>query len=327
MKPKVSHDIADCHCDTVWYFNRNDYRFTSLNSDRHVDLPRLLEGRVRVQFFAVCVAADIAGPLQLQETLRYISRYHNCLVENAASLHSVEYKDDLGLAKKEGKIACLLALEGAEALDGSLELLQLFFRLGVRCISLTWNKRNIFADGCGEEVTGGGLTQLGRQIIPMLSKLGVVLDLAHLSARSFFDALELYDRPPLVSHTNARALHDHPRNLTDEQLKAVAARGGVVGLSFYPPFVSGGDSAGLEQLLNHFVHVSGIAGVGHVAIGSDFDGISTSVDQLKDAASYPVLVEGLYRRGFQEGEVEQITIGNVQRLLNDTLTGFKNEYF
>lgn len=321
MKPIALHNIADCHCDTVWHFNRNDYRFTSINSGRHVDLPRLLEGRVRVQFFAVCVAAETDQPLQLQESLRYITRYHNCLAENAANLHSVEQHRDLEVAEKEGKIACLLALEGAEPLNGSLELLELFYKLGVRCISLTWNSRNRFADGCGEEVTGGGLTQLGRQIIPLISKLGIVLDLAHLSTWGFFDALELYDRPPLVSHTNARALNDHPRNLTDEQFKAVASKGGVVGLSFYPPFVSGRESAGLDQLLDHFVHAAAIIGVEHVAIGSDFDGISVTVAQLEDASRYGALVEALYRRGFQEREVELITIGNVQRLLNGILAG------
>ncbi len=321
MKPRVRHNIADCHCDTVWHFNRNHYRFTSVNSGSQVDLPRLLEGRVRVQFFAVCVAAETAEPLRLLESLCFVTRYHNCLSENAAYLHSVEQRCDLELAEKEGKIACLLALEGAEPLDGSLELLELFHRLGVRCISLTWNNRNRFADGCGEEVTGGGLTHLGRQIIPLISKLGIVLDLAHISTRGFFDALELYGHPPLVSHTNARAINDHPRNLTDEQLKAVGAKGGVVGLSFYPPFISGRDSAGMEQLLDHFVHAAATAGVEHIAIGSDFDGMNKTVDQLQDASRYGVLVDALYRRGFQEKEIELITIGNVRRLLNCILAG------
>ena len=320
MEKSRNYPIADCHCDTVWFFDKDGYHFDFRNPGRHIDLPRLLEGDVRLQFFAICVAAQVPAALQLQEALRYITRYRRCLSEIRA-LHGVETAADLDLASEDGSIACLLALEGAEPLDGSPEMLDLFYGLGVRSISLTWNKRNRFADGCSEEETGGGLTQLGKQMVSGLSRKGMVLDLAHLSTHGFFDAMELYHGPPLVSHTNARALCDHPRNLTDAQLKAVAEKNGVVGLSFYPPFISGEKYAPLDRLLDHFVHVAAAVGAEHLAIGSDFDGITETTEQLPDASSYSVLVEGLYRRGFQEKEVQAITFGNVHRLLCHTLKG------
>ena len=321
MEKIQNYIIADCHCDTLWFFKRNGYRFERLNPGCHIDLPRLREGRVKLQFFAVCVAADTAVPLQLQEALRYIARYRGCLEQNRSALQASETAADLVAALQEDKIGCLLALEGAEPLDGSPELLDLFYTLGVRCISLTWNKRNLFADGCAEEESGGGLTKAGRRLIGQMAERGLVLDLAHLSTRGFFDALHCYGGPVLVSHTNARALNNHPRNLSDTQLRAVAANNGVIGLSFYPPFVSGNEKATLEQLLDHFVHVASTAGVEHLALGSDFDGITATVEKLEDASCYGALVEGLYRRGFAEKEVQLITAGNVRRLLQTILAG------
>lgn len=319
MPAHKEHIIADCHCDTLWYFNKDSYRFANLNPGRQVDLPRLLEGRVRILFFAVCVAAEIAKPAHLPEALRYIALYLSCLAENRNILHGIETAADLNLSGKDQSVACLLALEGAEPLAGNPELVDPFYRLGVRSVSLTWNNSNRFASSCTDNSSHGGLRRAGRQLIGALVKKRIILDLAHLSARGFFEALDLYDFPPLVSHANARALIDHPRNLTDAQLKALAAKDGVVGLSFYPLFVSGEKSARLEQLADHFVHVAEVAGIEHVAIGSDFDGIAETVDQLSDASRYALLAEALYRRGFQENEVEAITAGNVRRLLNATI--------
>jgi len=321
MTSYKDHMIADCHCDTICCFDHRGYRFDARNFGCHVDLPRLVSGRVRLIFFAVCVADKIAEPIQLQEALRYIMRYRSVIRQNKAILCAVEATADLNQAEKEGSIACLLALEGAEPLDESLDLLELFFQLGVRSVSLTWNKRNRFADGCAEEVSGGGLTRSGRQLVLKLSAKNMIIDLAHLAGRGFYDVLEIYAGPPLVSHTNVRALCEHQRNLTDAQLKAVASKGGVVGLSFYPLFVAGKEKATLDQLVDHFVYAASLIGIDHLAIGSDFDGITTPVDQLSDASCYSVLLEALYRRGFQKDEIDALSFGNVRRLLNFVLAG------
>ncbi|MEW5785332.1 MAG: dipeptidase [Bacillota bacterium] len=321
MSETVCCSIVDCHCDTLWLFGRDEYRFDLLNQTGHVDLPRLRLGQVVLQFFAVCTAAQKNGDSHLQQALHCLTLYERGLRNNFDHLQPLEKRQDLKEAAEKGKIACLLALEGAEPLCGSVDLLPLFYRLGVRCISLTWNNRNCFADGCGEEISGGGLTRLGRNLVPRLGRYGILLDLAHLSQAGFRDAIELAERPPLVSHANAARLCEHPRNLSDEQLKLVAERGGVIGISFYPLFITGRETARLDQLIDHFVHIASTAGINHVGIGSDFDGIPKSTDQLADASCYPVLIEGLLKRGFNKREVALIAGENVKRLLEQNLAG------
>lgn len=306
--------IIDCHCDTIALFGREDYDFSSRNSTGHLDLPRLREGGVGLQFFAVCTA-PVAEHYPLHRALEMIGRYRRVLKGLHRSVQRIEGPGDLEIARREGRLGALLALEGAEPLQGSVELLEIFALLGVRALSLTWNRRNHFADGVGESGSAGGLTRAGRKLIRELSRRGIVLDLAHLAPASFDQALELSERPPLVSHANAGALCSHPRNLGDGQLKALAARDGVIGLSFYPYFITGRPEASLEQLLDHFVHVAGLVGVEHLACGSDFDGIEETVTGLDDATSYPVLLEGLRQRGFRPAEIELIARGNVERLL------------
>jgi|LSQX01.3.fsa_nt_gb membrane dipeptidase len=311
--------IVDCHCDTLWLFDRKEYHFNRKNRIGHIDLPRLQSGGVAVQFFAVCTAPIKDRGTPLEAALHYLILFDEMLARTGTAVLRVEKMQDLDEAEANGKVACLLALEGAEPLCGNLELLSLFYRLGVRCISLTWNERNCFADGCAEEISGGGLTRSGRLLISRMEALGIVLDLAHLSRAGFRDALELATRPPLVSHANCFRLCEHPRNLTDEQLKQLAERGGVMGLTFYPPFITGTKTASLDQLLDHFVHAASVAGVEHVGIGSDFDGISESVEELDHAACYPALLAGLRHRGFSFREIKQIAGENVKRLLKQNL--------
>lgn len=275
-----------------------------------------------MQFFAICVAHKAASRRSyLRQALRYLHYYHNCLKKNQAELLALEKKDDLDLAAAQNKIACLLAMEGAEPLDESTEILEIFFRLGLRSLSLTWNRRNMLAGSVLEE-SPGGLTRLGRRIIAKMQDLGIILDLAHLSSSAFCEALELPVRPPLVSHANARALCNHPRNLDDRQLRLLADSGGVIGLSYYPHFIKeGGGAVRLEELIDHFCHVAEVAGVEHLAIGSDFDGIDSTVESLNDASCHSFLIDRLYERGFQQPEVELITGANVRRIINENFAG------
>ncbi len=316
----VDVKIADCHCDTIALMKEGSCDFGRLNSTGHIDLPRLRAGGVALQFFAVCTAPGRERN-HLLSALEQISRYHLCLAENSNEITGIECEKDLTRVQSEGKIAALLSLEGAEPLQGSPELLGIFSRLGVRALSLTWNHRNLYADGAGEDEAGGGLTRAGRRLVQSLSGKRMILDLAHLSARCFWEALELTTRPPLVSHANARRLCDHPRNLTDEQLKALASREGVIGLSFYPRFISGEPAASLEQLTDHFAHIAGLIGAEHVAFGSDFDGIDCTVEEIKDASDYPALLEALFKRGFHRREIELIAHDNVARILRENIGG------
>lgn len=311
-------EIADCHCDTIWLMEKEEYEFSRRNTMGHIDLPRLREGGVGLQFFAVCTA-PLVKEGYLHAALRQINRYHRNLASNGDLLQSLEQWADLATASKEQKIAALLALEGAEPLEGDPGLIHIFYRLGVRALSLTWNHRNPFADGVGEESAAGGLTRAGRELVKNISSIGIVLDLAHLAARCFYEALELAEHPPLVSHANVKQICAHPRNLSDEQLKALASREGVIGMSFYPGFVSGREEARLDQLIDHFIYAADLIGVEHIAFGSDFDGIDRTVTGIEDAASYPNLPEALEKRGFRPREIELIARGNVERLLQANL--------
>ena len=313
------HPIADGHCDTLGWMDKPGYDFNRVNSVAHVDLPRLQAGGVRLLFFAVCTAPSCRPGFHLAGAMNYIRLYHQNIKQNSEHLLSIETKTDLERAELENKIACLLSLEGAEPLEDCPDTLDIFFKLGVRCLSLTWNKRNYFADGTGMGGEAGGLTRLGRRLIDKTYELGIILDLAHLSSRCFNEALDLVKHPPIVSHANSRHLCDHPRNLSDEQVKAVVEKKGVIGLSFNAPFISGDSTATLDQLLDHYVHLADIAGVSHLAIGSDFDGIEYPVDELRDASCYGKLIEGLYGRGYSSVEVDLIAGGNLRRLLGADL--------
>jgi membrane dipeptidase len=316
----AKYKIADCHCDTISLLGEKDYDFGSLNTRGHIDLPRLQKGGIALQFFAICTAAGREGN-HLQSALAQVGRYHRTLAENSAHLVSLESAGDLRAAERDNKIATLLSLEGAEPLEGSAELTAIFHRLGMRALSLTWNHRNLYADGAGVGDAGGGLTPAGKALVRELSRRRIILDLAHLSARCFFEALELAGLPPLVSHANARRLCDHPRNLTDEQLKALAAVDGVMGLSLYPQFISAGSVAELSALLDHFVHAADLIGVEHLAFGSDFDGIDCTVEGIKDASEYGALPEALGERGFLPEEIELIARGNIKRIVHQNLGG------
>jgi len=306
--------ITDCHCDTIWLMGKENYDFGRRNPTGHLDLPRLQEGGVGRQFFAVCTA-----PLQdrghLHLALEQIADYRRTLSLFKKYMQSLERQEDLAAAEDGDKIGALLALEGAEPLEGSLGLLDIFYSLGVRALSLTWNHRNSFADGVGEEQSAGGLTRAGRALVRELSRKGIILDLAHIARRCFFDALELTEGPPLVSHANIKNLCNHPRNLDDEQLKALAALEGVIGMSFYPAFITDEGEANLNQLVDHFIYAADLIGVEHLALGSDFDGIEKTVSGLEDAAAYPALISALLERGFQPAEIDLIARGNVERIL------------
>lgn len=312
--------IADCHCDTICHFmHENDYKFSRENSFGHIDLPRLEKGNVKVQLFAMCTETINGGGLK--KTLQMIEKYHQNIDHCNDRIGHIKNFSDISILNGRGKIASILTIEGAgEALEGDLKFLYLFYRLGVRSLSLTWNYRNQLADGVYEEITGGGITRKGREVIKVMESLGMILDLAHLSSHGFYDAINIINKPPLVSHANARTLCENPRNLNDEQLKLLAEKNGVIGISFYPLFIcENRKECNMERLLDHFVHIASEIGVQHLALGSDFDGIDMTLKELYDCTQYHRLIAGLLSRGFSASEIELIIKDNILRLLEKNL--------
>jgi len=315
--------VIDCHCDTATYFNQKkypDYRFSLKNSDAHVDLPRMKEGGIFLQFFAVCVENYSPNYLQAMENaLTTIECYWQTIQENTGFIEPVKKAADLNVLQVNHLPGALLSLEGAAAAGYDINLMRLFYRLGVRCLSLTWNYRNQMADGLFEKNTGSGLTRLGKEIVGMAEKSGMLLDLAHLSPGGFFNAMDLIEKPPLVSHANLSGVCSHERNLSDEQLKLLAEKGGMVGITFHPYFINNTAEASLEKLLEHFVYAANLVGVEHVGIGSDFDGIDHTVKELIDVSYYEYLSSGLLQKGFLPFEIESILSGNAKNMLYTVL--------
>ncbi len=312
--------IIDGHCDTVslFYMPEKDYDFNKKNNIGHIDLPRLRSSGVKLQFFAFCSESVPSRSGTLHKCLQLVDAYYRTKERCQSDLLTVYNLADLDEAMHGAKTATLLSVEGGETLEGDLAILRILWRLGVRALGLTWNLRNQLATGVGEGTKGEGLTSFGRKVVREMNKMGMLVDLAHINEKGFYDTLDISTVPVVVSHANARAICDHPRNLSDDQLKKLAEHDGVIGLSFCPQFVCH-KKADMERLLDHFVHVAEVAGIDHLGIGSDFDGIKQAVEGLEDVSCLPRLIEGLYSRGFSLGEINKISSANFLRVLKQVL--------
>jgi len=314
------YKIIDAHCDTVGFFcqETSNYDFLARNRFHHLDLPRLKESGVIMQFFALYISDEYKPVGSLAYCLRLLDSYYRTMQYCSDELQTIYTVTDLNNNLKNSKIAALLSVEGGEALEGELAVLRMLFRLGIRAIGLTWNQKNQLATGIGEDKPGEGLTDFGMQVIREMNRLGMVVDLAHINRQGFFDTLNISSDPVIVSHANARAVCDHPRNLADDQLRALRDIDGVIGMSCCPDFVDPA-YATIDKLLDHFVHVAEVAGVEHLGIGADFDGIQEVIAGLEDVTGLPRLAEGLSQRGFSREEIDKITHKNFIRVLKKVL--------
>ncbi|HHX50702.1 MAG TPA: membrane dipeptidase [Clostridia bacterium] len=296
---------------------KNKRSLGTLAKEGQVDLPRLLKAGVRVQFFAIFIESCYKPHGAVIRALQGIDVYYRELEANAAQMGLVFTREDLDSLIEQDKLAAILAIEGGEGLGGDLSILRIFHRLGVRSLGLTWNQRNDLADGVGEQGTGGGLTNFGRQVVQEMNRLGMIVDLAHIAEKGFWDVLDLSTRPVIVSHANCRGLCDHPRNLNDSQMKSLAEKGGCLGITFVPDFL--GPDPSVETVADHIEYAVQLMGIDHVGLGSDFDGVDCPVLGLESALALPNLVDLLGNRGFSEEDVAKIMGGNWLRILRNEL--------
>jgi len=313
--------IFDGHCDTLLDILSGKRKFGERSVDGHIDLPRLREGGVTAQVFAVYLEDQYLPAGAVKQTLRVLDVLHRELAAHPDTFTLATKAADIRAAKRAGKVAAVAGLEGAEALEGDLGTLRMFYRLGVRLLTVAWSRRNQAADGVGESRTGGGLTTFGLQMVQECNKLGILLDISHLAPAGVRDVLEASTQPIIASHSNAYALCGHPRNLTDEQLLAVANKGGVVCVVFVPSFVTADrKDASLEKLLDHIDHIVRVAGVDHVGLGSDFDGFSPPPPVgLEDVTHLPGITAGLVQRGYSEAHVRKILGENFLRVFRQVV--------
>jgi membrane dipeptidase len=317
-EPQIHFDslVVDTHVDTVLHLVGNGRTLGSRQTEGHIDLPRLREGGVNCQFFAHYVEFEYKPDRALNRFLELLDTFYSEVEQNNDRVEVALSKEDILRIAGEGKVAAVISIEGGEPISGDLAVLRNLYRLGVRAIGLTWNERNDIADGVGEWRSAGGLTRFGVEVVEEMNRLGMIVDVSHLSEPSFWDVIEYSHKPVIASHSNARTLCNHVRNLKDEQIRALAENGGVMGVVFAPGFVDQ-EHATLEGVLDHIDHIVDLVGPDHVGLGSDFDGITSTPEGLEDVSCLPSLTAGLIERGYTERNIEKILGENYLRVFEE----------
>jgi membrane dipeptidase len=359
--------IVDGHCDTPYRLFRHNVHLEEHDPEAQVDLHTLRESGITASFFAAYVPPAYAG--------RGATRFAYHLIELIRS--EAKRKPDLlqfctdsaGIrqAKRDGKIAIMIGVEGGHAIEDSLDTLRDFYARGVRYMTLTHVNTNNWCDSSGDGGRHGGLTSFGRQVVATMNDLGMIVDISHVSDNAFYHVLETTRVPVVATHSSCRALCRHPRNMTDDMLRALARNGGVCMINFFSAFVNDGvaevvmksgkrprdnnggtggteempddrtdwdaylkwfqtlgcPQASLEDVVEHVLHAATVAGVDHVGIGSDFDGVPSLPDGLQNASQLPALTARLMDRGMSEDEVTKILGGNFMRVFEQIEKGKK----
>ncbi|MDH7578455.1 MAG: dipeptidase [Bacillota bacterium] len=301
--------IIDMHCDTILVAYRNH---------KTIEIQKFLEGNIKIQFFALFPGSIHYPNWYLHRVLDMLDFCWEQFEAQRTLIEVITSPADLSNCIEGKKIGALLAIEGGEVLEGNLRILRVLYRLGIRSLGLTWNHRNEIADGIAESQTGGGLTKFGRQVVKEMNRLGMIIDVSHLAEKGFWDVLELSDHPVIASHSNCRTIWNHPRNLSDEQIKGLAENKGIVGINFVPDFL-GPAGAGLNDLLKHIDHICTLVGDDFLGFGSDFDGTDFFIPEIQDARHFPKIIETLQKWGYPEGSIRKICRENCLRVLKEVL--------
>tara|TARA_B100000959_G_scaffold120192_1_gene126288 strand:- start:6615 stop:7778 length:1164 start_codon:yes stop_codon:yes gene_type:complete len=281
------------------------------------DIPRLRQGLVGAQFWSVHV--NVENPAPAKQQLEQIDIAHRIFETYPDELEFAGNASDIQRIFGAGKIASLLGIEGGHVIENSLGALRAFYRAGVRYMGLTHFSNTDWADSSTDEVVNDGLSPFGEEVVREMNRMGMLVDLAHTSPATMSDALNLAEAPVIFSHAGAQALADHPRNVPDSILRRLTENGGVVMQVFYPPYISADDSvASISDVADHIEHIRTVAGINHVGIGSDFDGIPTYVEGLEDVSTFPALFMELAHRGWTDEELSKLAGENLLRVMRET---------
>ncbi|WP_033818471.1 dipeptidase [Kitasatospora sp. MBT63] len=355
--------VVDGHNDLPWAMRAQagyDLDVLDLGADQsgrlHTDLARLRAGGVGAQFWSVYVRSDWAGDRAVSATLEQIDFVRTLVQRNPAELRLALTADDMEAARAEGRIASLMGAEGGHSIDCSLGALRMLHELGVRYLTLTHNNNVPWADSATDEPVAGGLTAFGEEVVREMNRIGMLVDLSHVSADTMRAALRVSAAPVIFSHSSARAVCDHPRNVPDDVLAQLPGNGGVAMATFVPKFIlpaaiewtADADanmrahglhplettpeamavqgayerahprpSATVATVADHLDHMREVAGIDHIGIGGDFDGTAFLPEGLQDVAGYPNLIAELLGRGWSEADLGKLTWHNAVRVLRD----------
>ena len=323
--------IVDLHCDTVWRIDnaRGKRKKISLQkSDLQVDEEKLLSGGYLAQCFAIFTPNQFKNPYE--KCLRAIDLYYQEL-KKCPSIAPVYAYADIEKNAREGKVSAILTMEDGCPIDEDFSKLERLYRLGVRMICLTHNLINqIGAPNYGKYLTDGrpdcltpntqtGLTEFGKTLIKKMNEMGIVVDLSHLSDKGFYDALACSEKPIILSHSNARGVCKHVRNVSDDMLKRLAKNGGITGINCAKIFLNDDKKKGeqtISCMVEHILYIKKKIGVEHIALGTDFDGIDPDIE-LSDASKTPLLLPALEKAGLTAAEIDCITHKNALRVFKE----------
>ena len=353
--------VLDGHNDLAWALRHRggpDPAATDLRERvplLHTDLPRLRNGGVGAQFWSVYVPAQLQGEAAVVTTLEQIDLVRRLAARHPDALELASTAADVERIMSAGRVASLLGAEGGHSIASSLGVLRSFYGLGVRYMTLTHNLNVPWADSATDEPAVGGLTAFGREVVREMQRLGMLVDLSHVAATTMSDAMDVAQAPVIFSHSSARAICDHPRNVPDDILARLAATGGLCMITFVPAFVAqrcrdwerglvaemdrqGLDyrnlsarrqitgewaaahprpRAALADVVAHAEHVREVAGADHIGLGGDYDGTDELPDGMQDVSCYPALVGALLDRGWSEKDCGKLTSGNALRVLRE----------
>jgi membrane dipeptidase len=351
----------DTHIDTI---QRVYYGHVDLGQrlpDGQIDLVRLQEGGMHAPFFALWVPTYFKGAEAVRRTLDLRDAMQGVLDLYPDRIQLATTAGDLERIVKSGKIAAVLTIEGGHQIADDLAVLRMYQRMGIRSMTMTHFRNNNWADSSTDKPLHNGLTDFGKQVVREMNRIGMIVDISHVSDKTFYDVLEVTTKPVIASHSSCRALAEFPRNMTDDMLKALARNGGVVGINFGAGFLNQQDAkatlatitsmsaqapdltgqalddyakkdyektdwahprpaaATLDDVVAHIDHVIKAAGIDHVGIGSDFDGIPDVPKGLEDVSKMPALVAALLKRGYSEADIQKIMGGNFLRVMREVI--------
>jgi membrane dipeptidase len=353
--------VFDGHNDLPWQFRRKrdlSFRTIDLRKDQtalglHTDIPRLKKGNVGAQFWAAYVSASTGRKgTAVRETLEQIDVIHRMIRTYPEAFEFATTADDVERIRKKGKVASLIGVEGGHSIDNSLGVLRMYHALGVRYMTLTHTETLDWADSATDKPKSNGLSKFGEQVVLEMNRLGMLVDISHVSAETMRHALKVTKAPLIASHSSAFALAEHPRNVPDDVLKLVKTNGGVVMVNFYSGFITPEGvrasrdaykvyrelkakhpekdleaawrawrktrtfpSGSVHHVVDHIEHIIKVAGIDHVGLGSDFDGIDQAPRQLEDVSRYPHITQELLNRGYTKEQIHKVLGLNALRVL------------